>query len=346
MESKVSVVVPVYNVEKYLDRCLNSIVNQTYHNLEIILVDDGSPDRCPEMCEEWAKKDNRIKMIHKENAGLGMARNTGIENATGDYILFVDSDDFIELNTVEQAYKLAIKEKADIVYYGYKDVDASGKVINENKPEIEKCIYRQEEVCEEILPELLMSDYSKPKKSNLMLSACTALFSLEMIRRVDWRFVSERKIISEDVYSLMELFINVKSVAVLSESLYCYCQNETSLTRIYRRDRYEGIKYFYDESIKLCEAYRYSTQVKERLSNVYLSYVIAALKLIMLSEMNYYNKLSAIKEILEDSHLKRTLIIVNFRIESRRRKKMCSILLNGNILACYFLLFMRCKLMR
>lgn len=89
MDDKISVVLPIYNVEKYLNRCLKSVVNQTYKNIEIILVDDGSTDQCPELCEEWSRKDKRIKVIHKENAGLGMARNTGIENATGKYICFL-----------------------------------------------------------------------------------------------------------------------------------------------------------------------------------------------------------------------------------------------------------------
>lgn len=106
----VTIVLPIYNVEKYLNRCINSIVNQTYKNLEIILVDDGSPDKCPEMCDEWEKKDTRIKVIHKQNEGLGMARNTGIENATGDYICFFDSDDYLELTAIEKLYKLAEKQ--------------------------------------------------------------------------------------------------------------------------------------------------------------------------------------------------------------------------------------------
>ena len=98
---KISVVVPVYNVEKYLRKCIDSIINQTYKNLEIILVDDGSPDKCGEICDEYAKKDNRVKVIHKKNAGVSSARNDGIDNATGEYIIFVDSDDWLEDNAIE-----------------------------------------------------------------------------------------------------------------------------------------------------------------------------------------------------------------------------------------------------
>ena len=89
----VSVIVPIYNVERYLDECIKSIISQSFINLEIILVDDGSPDRCPEMCDGYAKQDQRIKVIHKKNGGLGFARNSGLDVATGDYVMFVDSDD-------------------------------------------------------------------------------------------------------------------------------------------------------------------------------------------------------------------------------------------------------------
>lgn len=98
----ISVIVPVYKVEPYLDECVQSLVNQTYRNLEIILVDDGSPDNCPAMCDNWAKKDKRIKVIHKENGGLSSARNAGLDSASGDYVGFVDSDDFIESDMYEK----------------------------------------------------------------------------------------------------------------------------------------------------------------------------------------------------------------------------------------------------
>ena len=91
---KISFILPVYKVEKYLDECVESIVSQTYRDIEVVLVDDGSPDNCPVLCDQWAKKDQRIKVVHKPNGGLSDARNAGLDNATGDYVIFVDSDDF------------------------------------------------------------------------------------------------------------------------------------------------------------------------------------------------------------------------------------------------------------
>ena len=115
----ISVIVPVYKVEKYLNRCIDSIVNQTYKNLEIILVDDGSPDDCPSICDEWAKKDDRIKVIHKVNEGLAEARNTGIKICTGDYVLFSDSDDYLEYDMIFFLYELISKYNADVSRCGF-----------------------------------------------------------------------------------------------------------------------------------------------------------------------------------------------------------------------------------
>lgn len=119
MNELVSVIIPIYNVECYLDRCLKSVINQTYKNLQIILVDDGSPDKCGEKCDYYAKQDNRIEVIHKINGGLSDARNVGIDNALGEWIVFVDSDDYISPQFVEILYDCAIKSECDIVQCKY-----------------------------------------------------------------------------------------------------------------------------------------------------------------------------------------------------------------------------------
>lgn len=117
--SKVSIIIPVYNTGKYLYKCLDSIISQTYSNLEIIIVDDGSNDESPKICDDYALKDNRIKVIHKENAGVSKARNAGIEIATGDYFYFPDSDDYIELDTIEYLINLISEYNCDIVSFEY-----------------------------------------------------------------------------------------------------------------------------------------------------------------------------------------------------------------------------------
>lgn len=115
---KLSIIIPVYRVEDTLDRCMESVISQDYHDMEIIVVDDGSPDRCPQMCDEWAQKDARISVIHQENGGLSDARNSGIAKATGDYITFVDSDDFIAPDTFPALMDIICKHpEYDILEY-------------------------------------------------------------------------------------------------------------------------------------------------------------------------------------------------------------------------------------
>ena len=132
MEPLISVIVPVYKVEQYLDECVQSIINQTYKNLEIILVDDGSPDRCPEMCDEYARQDSRIKVIHKKNAS---ARNAGIDFSHGEWIYFIDSDDWIELNCIELLLKKAIETGVELVEGNGTDMIGRGftKPIKDNE---------------------------------------------------------------------------------------------------------------------------------------------------------------------------------------------------------------------
>lgn len=274
----VTIVLPVYNVEPYLDRCISSVVKQTCEDLDIILVDDGSTDNCPAICDTWAKKDPRIRVIHKENQGLGMARNTGIENAVGEYICFFDSDDYIAPDTVEAALASAQQYNADVVVFGFTQVKSTGAIGTSIIPHTPQTVYEGAEVTELFLPDLISSDMSKKRSTNLWMSAWTALFRMELIRQNDWRFVSERQIISEDVYSLLRLYRFVQRVAVLSKACYFYCENQSSLTHVYRLDRFEKINQFYLACQTACDELGYGDEVRTRLTHVYLSFVIAALK--------------------------------------------------------------------
>lgn len=126
MKPKVNIIVPVYNVEKYLVRCMESLLNQTLKEIEIILVDDGSPDNCPQMCDEYARRDSRVKVIHKSNAGLGYARNSGLDVAVGEYIAFVDSDDYVDTSMYATLWNEARASNADVVFCNFKVEQRNG----------------------------------------------------------------------------------------------------------------------------------------------------------------------------------------------------------------------------
>lgn len=152
--AKVSIIIAIYGVEKYLNQCIESVLKQSFSDLEIILVDDGSPDKCPEICDEFAKKDNRVVVIHQENQGSVCARINGAKSATGEYLSFIDGDDWIEDDAYESMYLMAVANNADIVITGYKE--DNGDSINEKRNGIETGIYRKEEL-EKIRSNILYS---------------------------------------------------------------------------------------------------------------------------------------------------------------------------------------------
>ena len=146
MNPKVSIIVPVWGGERGLARCVESLVNQTLKDIEIILVDDESPDRVPEMCDEWAKKDSRIKVIHKKNGGLGYARNSGLEIAKGEYVAFLDSDDYVDLQAYETVFNEAIKDNLDVCYFQRRRVDQNDRRIEISTQKHKDVYYGRERV--------------------------------------------------------------------------------------------------------------------------------------------------------------------------------------------------------
>ena len=171
---KISVIVPVYRVEEYLDACVTSLVHQTYQNLEILLIDDGSPDRCPALCDAWAKKDPRIRVFHTENRGVSHARNVGLDQATGDYIGFVDSDDWVDLDYYENMAAALRENGADVCGAGYTREDPDGPHIILRKGEAK--VYTRDEILREIFGQ------NVPKL--LWWELCDKLFCRELVTKV------------------------------------------------------------------------------------------------------------------------------------------------------------------
>ena len=245
-----SIVVPVYNTEKYLRRCMDSIMNQTLKDIEIIIVDDGSKKECAVLCDEISKTDSRIKVVHKKNGGLGFARNTGLEAATGEYIGFVDSDDYIEPIMCETLYDAAKKYNADLGLSGICFV--GGNMFSESGTDVKKEYFEQETLfLKEDMKKLLLGVIGalphEPDDSRYGVSVCKNIFKTSVIREEGIRFLSERKILSEDTLFMVDFIKSSNSAVGVPGSYYCYCRNEDSLSKSYNKERFEKSIVFLDE---------------------------------------------------------------------------------------------------
>ena len=241
----ITIIVPVYKVEKYLDRCVQSIVDQTYTNLEIILVDDGSPDNCPKMCDEWAKKDKRIKVIHKQNGGLSDARNAGLEKAKGKYVGFVDSDDYISPIMYEKLYKCIVDNQADMAMCAFSTVDENGKVTYINELNLPNCN------CNNIAKFYVNTGYVKKEDvsetDNIMGSVCRCLYKWGIVKEHRFEF----GMFCEDILFNLPLVANKVKIATITENLYFYFQREGSIIHTYNDEKIKKELIFIKRFIQL-----------------------------------------------------------------------------------------------
>ncbi len=221
MEDLVSVIVPVYNTEKYLRKCIDSIVEQTYTNLDIILVDDGSTDASGVICDEYAGKDSRIRVIHKENEGNGQARNTGLDHMEGAYVLWVDSDDMIHRKQVEVLLSIAKEKNADIVVGGYCAISDGEEPKDQT---IADGIYDNAEVLSD---SHLYDDGFIKKRSMILTVPWCKICKRELYDHV--RYPHKR--IHLDTWTTWKLYENSQKVVFVAEPLYYWRNNPDSLTR-------------------------------------------------------------------------------------------------------------------
>ncbi len=233
---KVSIIVPVFNVEKYLEECVKSLRNQTLQDIEIILVDDESPDNCPAMCERYAELDNRIKVLHKKNGGLGFARNSGLEVATGEYVTFTDRDDYELPETYETLYKQAKESQSDVVYYSF---------INRHVSAIEEKCYEGAERIRGLLLDMVSNPPQDVSDHDIQVSSCLAMYRRQLLERHHLRFHSERELISEDLIFNLDVLTVAQKIAVTNYKFYYYRVTNNSLTQKVRLDRHQKNKQFY-----------------------------------------------------------------------------------------------------
>lgn len=213
MNPLISVIVPIYNVENYLERCIQSIINQTYKNLEIILVDDGSPDNCPRICDDYAEKDSRVRVIHKANGGLSDARNAGTVVALGELVAYIDSDDWVEPEMLEDMYTRMQKDGSDIVASGVNWVDDNGALLRVESSETD-CILDKTQSMNELLSDRKFKQHVWNK-----------LYKLSLIRNIPF----EKGKYHEDVFWSYQVVGVADRVSVMTKSYYNYVQRANSI---------------------------------------------------------------------------------------------------------------------
>ena len=232
MEDLVSIIVPVYRVEKYLRKCLDSLIAQTYEKIEIILVNDGSPDNSPQICDEYAQADSRIKVIHQKNQGISAARNTGLSNISGEYVIFVDSDDWISQDTCERAVAAMKEQNVDIVFWSY--------VREYGDRSLKREIYDQDILFDgSAFNELflrLLGKTNVPETLDSLSPVWNKMYKTKHIAE-NIRFVDTKFIGNEDLLYNAQVFLLTKRTFFLNETFYHYRKDAlNSFTKGYKED--------------------------------------------------------------------------------------------------------------
>lgn len=291
---KLSIIVPCYKVERYLNRCLDSLENQTLRDIEIILVDDNSPDQTPELCDKWANKDSRIKVIHKEvNQGLGLARNTGMASASGEFIMFLDSDDIYEPDACFKMYDAAVKNSADVV---------TGDFIVESQPgnwnqtrDFEYDTVLEGNDIKNYVLDMIASMPGVTQDRLHPVSVCLLCIRRTIITDNNLQFLSEREYASEDTLFKISLLKRCTRIVCLNYPFYHYFLNGSSLTHTYRPESFDNLKRLRD---KLIDVAGNTPEYLQRIDRFIISDIRANIS--RLIDSNESHKLTIIKRIVGD----------------------------------------------
>lgn len=297
----VSVIVAIYNVEKYLRQCLDSIIHQTYHELEIILVDDGSTDECSNICEEYAQTDQRIKVIHKKNAGLGMARNSGLEIASGDFVIYIDSDDWLVNSMIYNMVKAIDENDADFATCGFVKKTDFGSTLSYHKCCEELCVYENDDIQNKILYPILGAPLHYRDDIEREMCVWTNIYKMSIIRQNNIWFVNEREYLSEDLFYNIQYIMHVQRAVLISECLYNHRVNMASLTNIYRPDRYKLLCNLYLKEIEILRINGIYEKAIQRVNRTFIMKTRNAIRILVNSKnISFLDKYYELKKILRD----------------------------------------------
>lgn len=286
-----SVIVPIYKVEEYLPSCIESVLNQTFSDFELILVDDGSPDRCPQICDGYKEKDSRIKVIHKQNGGLASARKAGIQVAEGDYVFNLDSDDLIENDTLEYAYNKIITANCEMVAFSYRWVQ-DGKTVNITNDGIDEGLYEGTDIEKHIYPRLLMD-----KNMNHMSYYLSGKAVKRELLTPHQLSVSDKISLGEDLCCIVPCYLNAKSVYVSKKEAYLYTVRADSLSKEFKTKQIYLIEDVINEISKNNTEKIVDFEKQLCRYSCFMCFAILA----SAAEGNYFKSIGAIKESIKNS---------------------------------------------
>lgn len=325
-----SIIVSIYNVKSYLKKCIDSILSQKYRNFELILVDDGSTDGCSEICDEYAKNDSRIKVIHKNNGGLISTRKAGLEISKNDYICFVDGDDFVSYDMLEIYDKLLSKEKYDVICCGL-SIYYDDEHIKSMKQNIEFGSYNKIDLASIIYPKMLSTDSFF--HFGVIPSIVAKCFKRNILLKI-YEIVPDDISLGEDVAVTYKALLKSNSVYFLDYYGYMYRQNLNSITHSYDKDLYFKIKtlFVYLNQVKKDECWPANQQIDEY--TVYLL-VLAKNNEFKYNDSNFLTKRNNMKKYLNDLDFK--MVLKTVRLKGFKNKLMLFCFKHKFLLLIYFM---------
>lgn len=307
---KVTVIIPVYNTSHYLRQCVDSVLGQSYKNLEVLLVDDGSTDNSADICDEYCDKYKIVKVIHKKNEGLGITRNRGLENATGKYVTFLDSDDWITPNHIERLVSASVENDSDIVIGSRTRFDDC----SEQKEELSLYgLYQGKEIKEKVLPELIAASPKAKLDLGLPMSVCFSLYKVNYIKRLNLEFPSERYCVSEDFFFNYKYLLHANKVTLIDEYGYMYRKTPNSITQSFDQVQIERVYNFYKEIKRMVIKPNIDSELESRVYRCSLAILRGLLKRLVSSSLNSRDKKKFIKMILNDSRTKEMIRMYDYK---------------------------------
>lgn len=326
-----SIILPIYNVENYLKRCLTSILNQSFTNYEIILVDDGSTDSSGKICDEYSKQYQFIKTIHKKNGGLSSARNEGLKKTSGKYIFMVDSDDWIEEDALKKLYECTKNQEIDIVKFDY-----IRQPENMKKSSILKEGLKDNKELKSIIPLILK------QTGKINFSAWGHIYRKSFLEQKNLKFVSERIVGSEDYLFNLQAYCQAENLLVLADFLYDYDMREGSLTKRYRKNLFTQYKELHKEFKKcLVKCRMFDTIMKRALAYSYIEKLIGVCmqnECVLSDNHNWKMGIKNCKSMIKDESFREYISYYPFDEVGIKRKILIRSLDLHIVLPCMILL--------